>query len=604
MKKYFFFLIAAAAGLQGCSKFLDKQPFADLTTEKVFQNANDMALYVNSFYTDQIPSAQTIASDDNVSDYISGNNIPAIMLSTTNPNSVGGWSSTTPPKDIYSWSVLRNINYFLDNCDKNPAIPAATINGFKGIARYFRALFYFNMTKRYGDVPWYGHALSASDSSMYKPRDSRVLVMDSVVADLDFAIANLTATPDVTCSTITKWVALALKSRVCLFEGTFRRYHTEWKPNLTATADDFLNKSLDASSQLINSGKFKLHNTGRPASDYRDLFTTEAPWSEEVILASTYSNSLKLWSQLNQLFTSPTLGNRSSLNKQFVDTYLNLDGTRFTDQASFDAVFFVDEMKNRDLRLQQTVRCNGYKRTDGSSAPPDFAYTFTGYHIMKYTLDDKNLDYKAQNNNSVPIFRYAEILLNYAEAKAELNTFNASDWSNTIQKLRARAGITNAPYPTVADPYLRDTYFSDLGIADPALLEIRRERGVELVCEGLRFDDIRRWKAGKALMTMPYLGVYVPKMNTVYAMNGDGVNNVSFVSAAPSSPATGVTYYKVDNKTVSLTNGTYGNIHWLINYDDVRDKNKWDDRFYYYPIPTNETVLNPALDQRYGWEKF
>ena len=587
MKKYFFFLIAAA-GLQGCSKFLDKQPFAQLTTDKVFQSANDMALYVNSFYVDQMPGASTIASGDNVSDFVSGNNIPAIMISI-NANNSGGWS----------WDVLRNINYFLDNCDRNPAIPAATITGYKGIARYFRALFYFNMTKTFGDVPWYSHALSATDSSMYKPRDPRTLVMDSVVADLDFAIANCTVTPDAGASTITKWVALALKSRVCLFEGTFRKYQL----GLTTDANNFLQKSLDASNQIISSGKYKLHNTGRPASDYRDLFITEAPWSDEVILAAICNNSLKLWSNLNGLFTSPTLGNRSSLNKQFVDTYLNQDGSHFTDQPNFDAVPFVDEMKNRDLRLQQTIRCNGYKRTDGSSAPPDFGYTFTGYHIMKYTLDDKTLDYKTQNNNSVPIFRYAEILLDYAEAKAELGSFDATVWSNTIQKLRARAGITNAPYPTMADPYLMNIYFDEPKITDPALLEIRRERGIELVCEGLRFDDIRRWKAGKTLMTMPYLGVYVPQLNTPYAMNGDGVLNVSFVTAKPATVITGVTYYTIDNKTVSLTNGTYGNIHWLINYDKNRTKDTWNDKFYYYPIPTNEMVLNPNLIQKYGWEK-
>jgi len=598
MKKYFFFLIAAA-GLQGCSKFLDKQPFATLTSDKVFQNANDMALYVNSFYVDQIPSAANIANGDNLSDFVSGNNIPALMLPSTNANTVGGWVSTTPTnqQNVYSWSVLKNINYFLDNCHNNPNIPATTINGFMGIARYFRALFYFGMVKQYGNVPWYSHALSISDSSMYKGRDPRALVMDSVVADLDFAIANLSATQDVTCSTITKWVALALKSRICLFEGTFRRYHDEW--GLTATANDFLNKSLDASNQIISSGKYKLHNTGKPASDYRDLFITETPWSDEIILAAVYSNSLKLWSQLNQYFTSPTLGNRSGLNKQFVDTYLNQDGTRFTDQSNFDAISFVDEMKNRDLRLQQTIRCNGYKRLDGSSAPPDYSYTFTGYHIMKYTLDDKNLDYKAQNNNSVPIFRYAEILLNYAEAKEELGSFSAADWSTTVQKLRARAGITNAPFPTVSDPYLRDAYFQNTKLS-AALLEIRRERGVELVCEGQRFDDIRRWKAGKELMTLPYLGVYVPQMNTPYAMNGDGVLNVSFVTANPASPIKGVIYYLINGTVVKLTNGTYGNIHWLANYDNQR---QWDDKFYYYPIPTNELVLNPNLKQTPGWEK-
>ena len=593
MKKIFFLLYAAAV-LPGCKKLLDKEPIASLTSDKVFENANNMALYANSFYVDQIPSAITIATGDNLSDYISGNNIPGLMSPSTNPNNVSGLPSTSPNTvSAWSWSALRNINYFLDNYNNNTDIPEATRNSFAGIARYFRALFYFGMVKQYGDVPWYSHALGIGDSTLYKSTDPRAMVMDSILADLDFAIVNVPADKDNSASTITKWVALALKSKVCLFEGTFRKYHTELK--LTASANEFLSKSMDASLEIINSGSYKLHSTGKPASDYRDLFTTEVPWSDEVILATAYSNSLKLWSQLNQYFTSPTLGNRSGLNKQFVDTYLNGDGSRFTDQPSFDTISFVNETANRDLRLQQSIRCNKYKRLDGSPAPPDYAYTFTGYQILKYTLDDKNLDFKSQNNNSIPIFRYAEILLNYAEAKAELGQLTVEDWNNTIKLIRARAGIANTNYPTTADPYLIKIYFPN--ISDPALLEIRRERGVELLCEGLRFDDIRRWKAGY-LMEMPYLGVYVPQMNTLYDMNGDGVKNVAFVTAAPPTPVTGVSYYLINNSFVSLTNGSYGNIHWLANYDETR---KWDDKFYYYPIPTDQLVLNPKLTQSPGW---
>jgi len=581
MKKVFFLLIAAA-GMQGCSKFLDKQPFSSLTPNQVFQNASDMALYVNSFYVDQIPSATDIATGDNLSDYISGNNIPALMLPSTNPNNTDGWT----------WTKLRNINYFLDNYNNSTTIDAATRNSYAGIARYFRALFYFNMVKRYGNVPWYSHALEVTNPELYKPRDPRTLVMDSIVADLDFAIANVPAAKDNGCSTITKWVALALKSRVCLFEGTFRKHHTEL--SLMSSANDFLNKSLDASTQIINSGNYKLHTTGKPAADYRALFTTETPWSDEMILAAVYSNSLKLWSNLNQYFTSPTLGNRSSLNKQFVDTYLNQDGSRFTDQPSFDTISFVNEMKNRDLRLQQTIRCNGYKRLDGSSSPPDYAYTFTGYHLMKYTLDDKNLDYKSQNNNSIAIFRYAEILLNYAEAKAELHTFTPADWDATIRPLRERAGITDASMPVTADTYLQQHYYPN--ISDAVLLEIRRERGIELVMEGFRYDDLKRWNAGK-LFEMEYKGLYVPAMDVLYDLNEDGKPDVSFVTSIPGSKVPGVYYFLVDNKQAKLTEGDKGNLVWLINIE-----RKYEDFKYYYPLPFNEIVLNPNLAQNPGWQ--
>jgi len=596
MKKLIlFFTLLSIIGFTGCTKFLDKEPFSNLTPNKVFQSSGDLALYVNSFYVDQIASAQTITTTDNTSDYITGNTIPPLMAASTNANNTvadpaingahgGGWSA--------SWAILRNINYFLDN-NINTSIPANVRNNYNGVARYFRAYFYYRMLKQYGDVPWYSHALAPNDSALYRPRSPRTLVADSIVADLDFAINHLTATKDPSATTVTKWVALALKSRFCLFEGTFRKYHTEL--NLTQTAADFLNESVDASDQIMSSGNYKLHNTGSPSSDYRALFTTQAPWSDEVLLASVYSGTLKLYSSLNQLFTSPTLGFRSSLIKQFANCYLNADGSRFTDISGYDTLSFVSEMKSRDPRLQQTIRCNGYKRADGTPAPPDFGYTYTGYDILKFTLDDKTLDYSSLNTNSIPIFRYAEVLLNYAEAKAELGEFTSDDWNKTIAPIRLRAGITNAAYPTTADPYLISTYFPN--ISDPALLEIRRERGVELFDEGLRFDDIKRWKAGQ-LMTMPYLGIYVPQMNTYYATNGDGVLNVDFVTTTPSPAVKGVVYYTVPLTSVTLTNGTNGNIHWLPNYDSQRT---WNDKYYYYPIPQTELVLNPELKQNPGW---
>lgn len=582
MKKIIWIVIIVISALQGCTKFLDKVPFANLSPSSVFSSSSDMALYINSMYINQVPTAETIVQTDNLSDYISGTSIPSLMSASTTPNTIGGWS----------WTTLRNVNYFLDNA-AGSNIDSTTKKNYIGIARFFRAWFYYNMVKTYGDVPWYSHAVDPSDSSLYKPRDSRVLVMDSIVADLDYAAANITATNDKGCSTITKMAALALKSRVCLFEGTFRKYHTEL--NLTSTANDYLNKSLDASNQIMTSKLYSLHNTNAPYSDYRALFINETPSSDEIIFARTYSTSLKLYSELNEVFYSPTLANRSSPTKQFIDTYLNLDGSRFTDKPSFDTIFFVNEMQNRDPRLQQTVRCNGYKFSDGTTAPPDYGYTYTGYQIMKFSIDNKLANTTILNTNAVPIFRYAEVLLNYAEAKAELGQFTTTDWNNTVKLIRQRAGIQNTDYPTTADTYLKNTYFPD--ITDAALLEIRRERGIELFDEGFRFDDIRRWKEGQ-MMSLPYLGVYVPALNTLYAMNNDGVPNVAFVTAKPSTQVKGVIYDIISGSTIELTNGTTGNIHWLYNYDVQRT---WNDKYYYQPIPTSEIVLNPKLTQSPGW---
>jgi hypothetical protein len=577
----FSLIVFAGLLLTGCSKFLNKPPYAAITSSQAFANASDLQLYTNSFYVNMMPSADDIFTGDNTSDYIAGNNIPALMTSATNADNDSAWSFTN----------LRNINYFLENYN-NPAIPAATRANYAGVARFFRAWFYYNLVRKYGDVPWYGYTLSTSDSTLYKPRDPRTLVMDSVIVDLDSAIAEAPATKDATCTQVTKWTALALKSRVCLFEGTFRKYHTEL--GLMGSATDLLDQCVDASTQLMTSGQYKLHNTGNPTTDYRSLFITETPWSDEVILAAVYSTSLKRYNDANEYFTSLTLGNRTSPLKSFMDTYLQLDGTAFTNKPSFDSIIFFNETQGRDYRMQQTVRCNGYKRADGTPAPPDYSYTYTGYQLNKFLEDDKTLDNKVMNTNSIPIFRYAEVLLNLAEAKAELGTFTSTDWTATIQPLRARAGITNAPYPTTVDPYLQSEYYPN--VTDPVLMEIRRERGVELFCEGLRFDDLRRWKAGN-LMSLPYTGVYVPQLNTPYAMNGDGVLDVSFVLSQPSSGAIpGVAYYVVKGTTVELTQSTYGNIIWLYNTPHV-----WNDKYYYYPIATRDIVLNPNLVQNPGW---
>src|SRR5258708_23609769 len=592
LHKRIILLLVVAGALQGCSKYLDKQPFTSLNPVSAFKTVGDLQLYVNSFYVNQMPNANAVFTGDNTSDYISGNNPPLIMtaqVSANNPVNSNAWSRATAATG--SWPELRNINYFLQN-NHDPAISDSVRNVYSGVARFFRAWWYFNMVKEFGKVAWVGRALSTTDASLYKTQDARTLVMDSIEADLDFAIAHAPAAKDNGCSTITKWTALALKSRVGLFEGSFRKYHTEL--GLSGSAAAWFNNSVSAATLLMNSGNYKLHATANPQSDYRAVFTTSTPWSDEIILAFVYNDGLKLWHNANAHFTGTTLVNRTSPVKSFIDPYLKKDGSRFTDQSNFDTISFVNEMANRDLRLQQTVRCNGYKYSTGVSAPPDYSYTFTGYQPLKFCVDNPAINLNSQNNNSIPIFRYAEVLLNLAEAKADLGSFTPTDWTNTIGLLRSRAGIANTAIPVTADTYMA-SYFMNT-ISDPMLLETRRERGTELMLEGFRFDDIRRWKMGP-LMNMAYNGVYVPQLNVPYAMNGDGVLNVAFVTATPASGAIkGVYYDVIDNKTIKLTQGNSGNIIWLANTPRV-----WDDKMYYDPIPTSEIVLNPNLKQNPGW---
>lgn len=583
MKKVFF-VLSVLLTLTSCKKFLDKTPLDKLTPQQAFASENTLQLYVNSFYAQMLPTGPAIYQGDVMADNTVPTAVPNYLSGRLSSQEATGWN----------WGNLRNINYFLEHYN-NPAISQKARNHFAGIARFFRAYFYFNMVKQFGDVPWYSNSLATDDPALYKPRDPRTLVMDSVLADINFASTNIYDTKDNSSTQITKWVALALKSRICLFEGTFRKYHPEFS---LPASDIWLQEAANAADILMKGGQYKLQNTGNPDKDYRSLFISENPVSAEVLLAAVYNNALKKWHNAGWWFNSATLGSRLGLDKNFINTYLNIDGSSFTSLPGYDTLQFQKEVKNRDMRLKQTIRTGESKRTDGTVALPDFTVTYSGYQIQKFSLDDKYFDTRTESYNSIPIIRYAEVLLNYAEAKAELGTFTTSDWNLTIGALRKRAGITNTAMPATADAYMQ-SYFS-FGNTSPVnlnavTLEIRRERGVELAVEGLRYDDLRRWKAGK-LLERVYTGLYVPAKDQLLDLNEDGKPDVCFVDKTPVNRVSGVVYFLLDNNTSKLSKGTKGNLVWLSNI-----KKTYEDKQYLYPIPANEIILNPKLKQNAGW---
>lgn len=562
-----------------CKGFLDREPIDDLIPGSFFKNEKELELYANSFYQRMIPNGLDVVTSDGMGDYTSKNNSPTFISGSYSPVNEGPWN----------WKDLRNINFFIKQVEASP-VPYAIKKHHIGVAKAFRAIFYHEKVARYGDVPWISSPLTVDDELLYAPRDSRELVMDSVLMDLNFACENIRDTKDATSSIITRQVALALKSRICLFEGTYRKYHPEIK--LQSSAQKFLKEAASSSKKVIDAKKYHLYSTGNPQKDYRALFTNETPLSEEIMLAVVYNNSFRRWHNITWKFNSATYGSRWGLNKQFINTYLMTDGTRFTDKDNYDEILFVEEMKDRDPRLGQTIRSLGYKRSDGRPAPPNFGYTFTGYHIHKFSLDDPRLDGVGESANSISLIRYAEVLLNYAEAKAELGEFNESTWNETIALLRKRAGVNPTP-PTNADPYLTKVYFPE--IQDKYLLEIRRERGIELCYEGFRYNDLLRWKKGK-LIEMSWRGIYVPKMNYPMDLDGNGTPDVSFVTKPPKEKVPGVIYYIIDNQTSKLTNGDHGHLTWR---DD--EKREFSDKKYLHPISQEDLELNPKLKQNPGW---
>ncbi|WP_261387874.1 RagB/SusD family nutrient uptake outer membrane protein [Chitinophaga pinensis] len=238
----------------------------------------------------------------------------------------------------WTWSDLRNVNYFLVHYRK-AAVSDSIKAHYAGIARFFRAMFYFTKLQRFGDVPWYSDPLEANSAELYKGRDPRKLIVDSIIADLNYAAASIKTAKNT--SRITKWAALALKSRVCLFEGTYRIYHTE---NNQGGATELLQQSVDAAQQVMQSGLYKLYTTNSPNVDYANLFTADVANADEYILARVYDRTLSKTHGANGQFLTSTLS-APGLTKTLINSYLMSDGTAFSAQTGYATTPFWEEIK-------------------------------------------------------------------------------------------------------------------------------------------------------------------------------------------------------------------------------------------------------------------
>ena len=278
-------------------------------------------------------------------------------------------------------------------------------------------------------------------------------------------------------------------------------------------------EAAKAAKLVIDNSGCSLNTAAGKKGAYRDLFYSETPLTQEVILAVCANEKSGIFGEQNWWFNARSYGLCWSLVRSFVHTYLKQDGTPFTAAADYAVKSFAEEMEGRDLRLEQTVRGRNFL-WDGKTAVADIKnLSLTGYQVIKYTLDESKYDGGAKNINSIPLIRYAEVLLNYAEAQAELGVITDSEWALTVGALRKRAGITGGTetLPTTVDSYLQSTFYPD--VTSPVLLEIRRERAIELVAEGMRFDDLRRWKCGSLMETLPWSGI--PGTCWIWAQNMD-----------------------------------------------------------------------------------
>lgn len=589
MKKIFYLLsILALCG--SCE--LNEFPESSALEEDVFGTEGGLRRYSISFYND-LPSSSDAYRLDQMSDYGAVNNLDNFLkLNAYTAQTSSGWD----------WKNLRNINHFLENNNRSN-VSETSRNHYNGLARFFRAYFYYKMVTRFGDVPWVDKALSITDNDiLYGDRGDRTVVMDHILADLDYAYANIQTSSTTDGSEITKWTALGLKTRIALFEASFRKYHTEL--GLTTSAEKYYKQVVDAAQELMTKGPHSIYTAKGPELSQRQLFVSDAAVTQEVMLAIAFNKNLAILSSANWYWTSPTYGPRYSFVRPFINTILNRDGTPYTNRTEYNTQEFYDECQNRDYRLSQLIRTPGYK-IDGKPAAPNFnGYSYTGYQPIKYTLDESKYDNGQLNTNAIPLMRYAEVLLNYAEARAELGEITDGDWQKTIGALRSRAGVTGgiSQLPTVVDTYIKEKFFKD--ISNPILLEIRRERQVELALEGFRFNDLKRWNAGHIMASLEWSGIYIPELDKPMDLDRDGNIDVIFYDGNNKGPSV-----SVGAKVAKIAIGGPATNYQTLTADKhlewfkAQTRTWYDDgRQYYYPIPSNAIVLNKNLKNYTFWQ--
>lgn len=571
-------LFLATIACVSCEDMLDFQPKDRLSPDTYFRTETDCELWTNNYYT-VFPSAEGVYSEPF-----------DVIVRDVLADEISGVRKPMPTDGNWKWTKLREMNFFLS---RSSQIEEESVRlRYEGLTRFFRAYFYFEKVKRYGDVPWVDKPLSSDDNELYKGRDSREFVMEKVMEDIDFAIANLPEKQDV--YHVTRWTARALKSRIALFEGTFRKYHG------IDGYEKYLQECVTASEPFLN-GPYNIYTTG--STPYQDLFTSQNAIGTEIILARAYTSAISgMTHDVNGHLTGATMG-RPGMTRNAVNMYLMRDGSRYTDQPGYATKTFVDECKNRDLRMAQTIRTPKYKRIGGNKElAPDLSRSTTGYQLIKYLTEEK-YDANKASTNDMPLFRLAEVLLNYAEAKAELGTLKQDDLNKTIKPLRSRAGLPELDMEEAnenPDPYLSSPetgYANVTGANKGVILEIRRERTLETPMEGLRYWDIMRWKEGKRF-EKPIEGLYFAGTGE-YDLDGNGTVDVYIYDSetAPGNKAD-VLYLKLGTDIV-LSEKTSGNL--LAHSTTPRIWN--EERDYLYPIPTDDRVLTQgAISQNPGWD--
>ena len=474
--------------LAGCEKdFLETPPVDRFTDETYWTSEENVETFAYGFYPAYFVG---YGSGYSWGDYFSGESFnddfgpTAPPLFTKNvPATGGGWS--------FAW--VRKANIFIDRVQDVP-MPEEAVQHWTGVGRFFRGLEYFDLVSRFGDVPWYDAELSENDNEMlYKKRDERTFVMDKVLEDFQYAAENVRESVPNEQQMVDRSVVLAFMSRVFLYEGTWQKYHAE-NPQ---KAKEYLEAAKWAANEVIQSGEFSLGN-------YRDVFSSlDLSGNPEVILFREYEPGMLTHSLNSYVNKEPQTG----INKEAIEAYLTAEGLPIN-PATYEDHGIEAVMTARDPRLYQTVVPDEL-RLDGVASN----YSTTGYAIHKFlneSIADDPVGSSNLNPTDAPIIRYGEVLLNYIEAVAELATLGGpavtqEDLDKSINVLRSRPGI-DLPHLEVigGEPAVNGVVYDDPE-RDPDvpsfIWEVRRERRIELMMEGFRYDDLKRWAQFEDLNT-------------------------------------------------------------------------------------------------------